>query len=53
MFANDRIDKLKEILIEFIFYIHDTIIDIADENQEWYDSFGQDIDDFHDKFVVI
>ena len=34
--TDERIEKLKRILIEFMDMIHDTIVDISDENKTYY-----------------
>lgn len=42
------IEELKKALKAFIFFLHDCIIDMVDESEEWYNSFTEEIDKHYD-----
>jgi len=44
--SDERIEKLKRILIEFMATVHDTIVDISNESKAYYSSMLKDFNKY-------
>ena len=42
--CNKKIEELKKWLNHALDTLHDTVVDISDESEEWYETFSDEID---------